>query len=344
MKKTIFLSFFLFIISNAFAQKQIKDYTIEELTAKREAALTEKEISNLEIIDEAIKLKAEINDALKLEDYDKATVLQAKLLTLKLEPTKAEKIQEIQDNIKKAVASEDFEKADALKKELDALNNVPKATGPPSDVKYTGPPSDVKYTNTSSSSINNSSKSNASSSSLTKNDIYGNSVVWMGLDFSLFNYVSKKKVGEEDKHLKYIAAWQKEFAKGVPEKKLAQWLGKPQFMSESYYIEKLYFQNLKNPWITEYSSGLTPDKIQAQLRIYKSNNHGLALVFIPGTFNEIEGEMALNIVWFDLDSRTIVNLQEISVKAGPATMTGRWLNGLIDATKKYVDHYYKKRV
>jgi hypothetical protein len=188
------------------------------------------------------------------------------------------------------------------------------------------------------------SSSNSSTTRLTKNDIYGSSVVWMGLDFSLLNYVSKKKVGEEQKHLKYVGAWQKEFTKSIPEKKLAQWLGKTLFMSENYYVENLYRENLNRPWMLEYSNSLSSEKIQTQIQTYKSNNQGLALVFIPGVFNETEGLLTLNIVWFDLDTRAIIDLKEVSVKAGPASMTSRWLDGLIEATKNYVDKYYKKRV
>lgn len=334
MKKTIFLSIFLLIASCVVAQKQIKDYTIDELTAKKAEAIAEKSIVNMDIFEEAIKIKTDIEAALKLEDYEKASLLQNKLTTLKITPPKAERIAELQIEINKAVAIEDYEKATALKNELDVLNNV---------IKPTAPPSDIKFTSTESSSSNNLVISSVSSN-LTKNAIYYSSSIWLGLDFSLFTYVSRKKIGEEQKHYKYINAWQKEFGKAVPEKKLAHWLGKPMFMDESYNVENLYQQNLSSQWIQESSNYLSPDKIQKQLQSYKSNNHGLALVFIPGIFNETEGQLSLNVVWFDMDTKTIVHLQEVSVKTGPATMTGRWLDGLVEATKVYVDKYYRKRI
>lgn len=334
MKHTFFLILFFFSIFSLKAQKQLKDYSIDELTTKKNEAIAEKSLANMEVYEEAIKIKTDLDAALKVEDYEKAAALQNKLNALKIIPSKTERIAEIQAEISKAVASEDYEKADALKKELDVLNNVSKPTAPPSDIKFTS----------SSSSSNSVKPTNVKSSNLTKNDIYGSSAVWMGLDFSLFTFVSKKKVGEEQKHYKFISIWQKDYGKAVPDKKIAHWLGKPMLMDESYNVEGLYLQNLNSQWIKESSSFLSQDKIETQLKLYKSNNHGLALVFIPGVFNETEGQLSLNVVWFDLDTRTIINLQEVSVKAGPNTMASRWIDGLIEATKTYVDKFYRKRI
>lgn len=343
--KHLLLVFFV-ALSSAFAhaQKALKDHTLQELNQKRAAAQAESSSAEVAVYDQAIKLKGDIDAALKVEDYDKAASLQQQLLGLKVPAPVSDKIKSLQTEMQKAVAAEDYAKADALKKELELLKNpapaavVSKPLASPSSGSTA--PSVSTQTN-SGSSI--SSGGAGSSGTMSKNDIYGGSATWMGLDFSLFSFVSSKKAGEEQKHFKYIDAWQEGFRKKVPEKKLAQWLGKGVFHSD-HGADNLYNQHLNKQWIVATSRSLSAEQIQAHIQTYRSSNHGLGLVMLPGSFDETAGEMSLYVVWFDLDSRSIVNMQEISVKASPSSMTGRWLNGLYVATKKYVDQYYKKRI
>lgn len=344
-KKLIVICFFcltLIIAKNTAAQKAINDYSVQELSQKKAEALASGSKADAGVYDAALMLREEINVALKVEDYDKATGLQAQLKALKLQPPPSNKAKEIQEAINKAVASEDYEKAESLKKELDALKNPAKIT--PTTVKETKtsappPSSQTVITSTHPSNVSSSDPS----SKLSKNDIYGNTTTYMGLDFSLFNFVSIKKNGEEQKNIKFISVWQDQFSKKIPEKKLAQWLGKSEFNSDRESSENLYTQNLNRQWIVASGRSLSENEIQAQLQTYKSSHHGLGLVFVPGSFDETNGQLSLYIVWFDLDTRTIVNMQNVSVKAGPSTMTARWLDGLVASTKKYIDQYYKKR-
>lgn len=347
MKQAITIFFVLLLSAPLFSQKPLKDHTVQELNQKRAAALAAKSTADVAVYDAALKLKTEIEAALKVEDYEKAAGLQSQLLALKIQPPATDKIKALQSEIEKAVASEDYVKADALKKEMELLKNSapstvvskPSTSGSSSPVAPSAPSSASAPASTGSVT----SSVSAGSSTMSKNDIYGSSATWMGLDFSLFSFVSSKKAGEEQKHLKYIPAWQEAFGKKVPEKKLAQWLGKGVFHSDRS-AEVLYTQNLNRPWITATNRSLSAEQVQAHLQTYRSSMHGLGLVMLPGSFDETAGEMSLYIVWFDLDTRTIVSMQDISVKAAPSSMTARWLNGLVAATKKYVDQHYKKRM
>ncbi len=345
MKNILLLSVFFFLIFPIMAQNPLSSYSLQELTQKRAEAEASKSTSKVAVYDEAIKLKKELNAALKVEDYEKAEVLKEKLKNLKItDAPSSSKSKELQDAIAKAVANEDFEKAAALKKELEALKNGTSKT-PVSKVSTTTTGTNSatsKGTITTQVPENTTSQNDKLVSVLTQKDIYGTSATWMGIDFSLFNFLSIKKSGEEELHIKYIPIWQKLFSKEIPDEKLGKWLSKTNFVSDCNYSENLYTQTLNRKWILSNGNSLTNDQIQAHLQTYKSNNHGLGLVLLPGLFDEITARVSLYVVWFDLDTRTIVHLQEISVKSPPSTMTARWLNGLVESTKKYVDDYFKK--
>ena len=220
-----------------------------------------------------------------------------------------------------------------LKKEIESLKGNTKNTSNSSNLS------------SSSSVVQSSSNTSSPPTSISKNSIYDPSVVWMGLDFSLFNYVSNKKVGEEQEHKKNIPIWQSEFHSQTGSEKLGKWLKKTKYIDDRSYTENLYTSNLNRSWIVSQKTALSKDKIQKQLSSYKSTNHGLALVFIPETFDEIEREITIQIVWFDLDSKAIVSLQSINFKGvNPGTMSNRWGAGLLDCTKTYIDQYFRKRL
>ncbi len=332
MKRLLFIFICLSFNIYLFAQKQIKEYTIQELNLKKKEALAGNDANNAEVYDLAIKYKSEIDAAIKVEDYEKAALFQEKITKLKTIPLLTEKIKELQDELSKAVAKEDYEKAEMLKKEIESLKGTNKNT--------------TNSSNISSSSITQpSSISPSPSTGISKNSIYDASVVWMGLDFSLFNYVSNKKVGEEQEHKKNIPIWQSEFHNQTGSEKLGKWLKKTQYIDDRSYTENLYNTNLNRSWIISQKTTLSKDKIQKHLLSYKTTKHGLALVFIPETFDEIEREITIQIIWFDLDSKAIVSVQSINFKGvNPGTMSNRWGAALLDCTKTYIDQYFRKKL
>lgn len=323
MKLLYFILFFVSLNFCLLSQKQIKDYSLQELNLKKKEAINLNDINNIEVFDLAIKYKAEIDAAIKVEDFDKAALFQDKLIQLKIIPLPAEKIKQLQNELNEAIAKEDFNKAESLKNEIDILKgNKPKP-------------------------INNSENTakNSTSSNLTKNNIYDFSVVWMGLDFSLFNFISSKKVGEELEYKKNILIWQKEFHSEIGSEKLGKWLKKTKFIDDRSFSESLYNNNLNRSWIKSQKTTLSIDKIQKHLLSYKSSNHGIALVFIPEIFDENEKEIIMNIVWFDVDTKAIIHNQSVTFKGvNTGTMTNRWGGALIDCTKTYVDQYFRKKL
>ncbi len=328
------LIYFLFLCFGfniyLFSQKQIKDYTLPELNLKKKEALASNDNSNAEVYDLAIKYKIEIDAAIKVEDYDKAAIFQEKIIKLKIILLPAEKIKELQNELNAAVAKEDYEKAEMIKKEIESLKGNDKNT--------------TSLSNQSSSSDLTQPSSNSSLSNISKNSIYDASVVWMGLDFSLFNYVSNKKIGEEQEHKKNISIWQNEFHTQTGSEKLGKWLKKTKYIDDRSFTENLYNSNLNRSWIVSQKTTLSNDKIQKHLLSYKSTNHGIALVFIPETFDETEREITIHVVWFDLDSKAIVSSQPINFKGvNPGTMSNRWGAALLDCTRTYINQYFRKK-
>jgi hypothetical protein len=360
MKIKVLIVFFCIACSFSLfsQQKEIKDMSVAELGQKKTAALAANSTDEANVYEAALKIWQQIDAAVKAEEYEKAAALKEDLKKLKVVPPPPDKTKELQEQLKKAIDQEDYAKADQLKKQIEEIKN------PKPAASASAPAQAISKTNTSKT--NNSGKSAPSSASsasapsasppasspsapssgglnsaLSKNDIYGGSVTYFGLDFSLFNYVSGKKLGEEQKHLKYISAWQKEFV--GPTKRLGAWLGKSSFNEEKSMVEGAAIQNLNRQWIVATSRSISTDQIIPQLQSYKSNSHGLGFVIIPGSFDETINRMSVYYVWFDLDTRTIVHMQELSAKVGAGAM-GRWLDGLVATTKTYVDDYYKKHL
>ena len=128
MKLLLFIFLCLSFNVHLFSQKQIKDYSLQELNLKKKEALASSDNNNAEVYDLAIKYKSEIDAAIKVEDYDKAAIFQEKIIKLKIILLPAEEIKQLRDELNKAVAKEDYEKAEMLKKEIESLKGNTKNT------------------------------------------------------------------------------------------------------------------------------------------------------------------------------------------------------------------------
>lgn len=498
MKNFIFILFVL-ISFNSIAQKQLSEYTIQELDVKKKEAVSSDNMADAAIYKKAIDLRTQIDAAAAAEDYTKAASLKKQLKSLSIGGATNENTSQLEEEIKKAVAAEDYEKASRLKKQLESggnkttsnndasssstlptiefINQVyfwnktdnsirpleydtpemktqaaggfgyAQATsfwviqGIKSDVTLNGSgnisfilkvtpgmnPTDMfrlvkfqilgkrtpsrhmaaftsssaAYAGTStkerrdndilitynkieegyyeilingrlvpgeytfyglgkmysfsvSSSYSNytarasndnaniSSNSNATTS-YSKSDIYReNSITWFGLDFSLFNMTFTKKMGKEDEMIKYFDIWQKQYEKEIPTPNMARWMRKTNITTDKDYTESLYRSNLKQNWISFDYNGISYNDIQNHLAKYKTNGNGIGLVLIPEQFNEDRDNYTIEFVWFDMNSKAIIHTQKISGRGHGGITQAGWRNVLVDATRNYIDEFYKR--
>ncbi len=500
MKKFI-LMFLIFSCTHSFAQKQLSEYTTQELEQKKKEAESANNVSEISLYKKAIEIRTQIDEAVLAEDYSKAATLKKQLKSLSNGDNEDnDKKTKLEEEIKKAIAAEDYEKANKLKKQLERLktdktsssNNETSLISLPAvefinqvyfwnktdnsirQLEYDTPEmktqaaggfgyaqatsfwviqgvkSDVTlnanentsfilkvspgmnpvdmfrlvkfqilgkrvpsrhmaaFTSSSAAyagsstkerrdndvpiiynkiddgyyeilingkllpgeytfyglgkmysfSVNTSFSNNTSrisnenntasvnlnsSTNYSKSDIYkDNSITWFGLDFSLFNLTFTKKMGREDEMIKYIGIWQKQYEKEIPPSNLARWLRKPAVNSEKDYSESLYRSNLKQNWISFDYHDISYNEIQNHLTKYKTNGNGIGLVLIPEQFNEDRDNYTVEFVWFDVSSKAIIHNQKISGRAHGGVTQAGWRDALIDATRNYIDQFYKK--
>ncbi len=201
------------------------------------------------------------------------------------------------------------------------------------------------YSNNNTSRVTNeSANSNVNSTTnYSKSSIYGeNNMTWFGIDFSLFNYTFTKKMGREDDLQKNMNNWIIKYDHEINESNLKRWLHKPGFVTDKDYSENLYHTHLKKNWISYDYNDVSQNAIQNHLNYYKSNTKGIGLVVLPEHFNEDRNNYTIEFVWFDTETKAIISTQKISGRgSGGATLNG-WIDVLIEATKTYIDQYYKK--
>ncbi len=200
-----------------------------------------------------------------------------------------------------------------------------------------------KNTSENSDYYNGNSATPASTTSYTRSDIYKEpNITWFGVDFSLFTFTFSKKMGQENQLLEKINSWQRRYENEITPLKLKAWFNKISFAAEKEYSESLYRTNLKQTWISNDFRGVSSAEIQEHLKNYKSNGRGIGMVLIPESFNEDRDNFTIEFVWFDIDTKAIIHSQQLNGRGhGGASLAG-WGDALIEATKSYVDKYYKK--
>jgi hypothetical protein len=116
----------------SFAQKPLADCSLEELQQQKGDAVAQNKMYDTAVYTKAINLRTQMDAATKTEDFTKAATLKQQLKSLKLiSPGDVEKINKLEEEIKKAVAAEDYAKAGELKKQVEIL----KGNKPPETLK-----------------------------------------------------------------------------------------------------------------------------------------------------------------------------------------------------------------
>ena len=206
----------------------------------------------------------------------------------------------------------------------------------------------------SSSSTYNSANSNAmrksenvtnstATTSYSKYDIYKESnITWYGVDFSLFTFTHSKKLGQESDLLKLLNKWQNHYEKEIPITSYKRWLGKVNLSVDKEISENLYKTNIKQNWISSDYQDVGVTEMQNHLKNYDSNGKGMGLVLFPELFNEDKDNYTVEFVWFDIETKAVIHSQKISGRGHGGSSLMGWGDALTQATKAYIDEYYKK--
>ncbi len=327
--KKLFFSICICLSFKCIAQKQIADYTLEELQKQQTEAVANNKIYDTEVFNKAITLRTQMDAATKAEDFTKAAALKEQLKALKLlSSADLAKINKLDEEIKKAVDAKDYAKAEQLKNQQEIIKGNKMVT-PATPVSNSTP---TEYY-----------APNSNTAPVSKNSIYNEAdITWFGADFSLFTYTFVRKEGKENELLKHINTWQKGYGKEVPAAKLKGWLKKKYVASDEDFVQNLYKTKLKQNWISSDYHDVSNAEIQEHLKNYNSNGKGIGLVLIPELFNEDRNNYTVEFVWFDIATKSIIDTQKITGKgSGGGTLSG-WIDAMLDATKTYVDKFYKR--
>lgn len=183
------------------------------------------------------------------------------------------------------------------------------------------------------------------STKYTKESIYSEkSITYFGLDLSLMNLLSYSKVGMEDKYAPSLDELIKMNNSTMSESKVKSWFDKKEVKVDLSFTSTEYKKFLAQKWIVNQTQNIEPDKIKQHLQNYKTTGTGIGLVIIPELFNETTRNGNMFFVWFDIETKALIYLKRsYGVQHAGVTIEGTWDYSIVDATKYYVDNYFKKK-
>ncbi|OFZ10261.1 MAG: hypothetical protein A3D92_04860 [Bacteroidetes bacterium RIFCSPHIGHO2_02_FULL_44_7] len=150
-------------------------------------------------------------------------------------------------------------------------------------------------------------------------------IVWFGTDFSFFRLSNEKKVGTEEIVAPYIPYWIEDYKLAIPNVKIASMLKIKKVIVDNDFTSVLFQDYLPERWIVRERHEVDLDEIRQHIAQYKTEKHGLGLVFIvenffkgiPGPGDEVPSKVHGHFVWFNIDNREIIYSHTIS--GTPAT-------------------------
>lgn len=153
---------------------------------------------------------------------------------------------------------------------------------------------------------------------------------YYGIDFSHFNLVNGKKVGDEAVVLEYISTWinlvNKRFI--INDKLEYQTDRKIEDLQE--YVQHLHFER-KDKWITYTRTPLLLDSVQKIIytTAFPKAKNQIGLVAIVGALDKDNESAYVNFVFFDTSTKEILwRLKYEGYNKNSGGMSSRWKKGL----------------
>lgn len=187
--------------------------------------------------------------------------------------------------------------------------------------------------------------SSQTTSEYTKESIYSEkSITYYGLDLSLMNLLSYSKLGKDQEYLPSLDELVAMNNKTMSESKVKSWFDKKEVKVDESFTSTEYKKFLAPKWIVNQTTSVDPEKLKQHIKNYKTTGSGLGLVIIVELFNETTRNGNMFFVWFDIETKDIVYLKRsYGVQHAGITIEGTWDYSVVDATKYYVDNYFKKK-
>lgn len=187
--------------------------------------------------------------------------------------------------------------------------------------------------------------SSVSTTNFTKESIYSEkSITYFGLDLSLMNLLSYSKLGKDQEYLSSLEELVKMNNNTMSESKVKSWFDKKEVKIDESFTSTEFKKYLAPKWIVNQTTSIDPEKIKEHLKNYKTTGTGLGLVIIVELFNETTRNGNMFFVWFDVATKDIVYYKRsYGVQHAGITIEGTWDYSVVDATKYYVDNYFKKK-
>ncbi len=179
----------------------------------------------------------------------------------------------------------------------------------------------------------------------TKESIYSEkSITYFGLDLSLMNLLSYTKLGKDETYLQSLDELVKINNSTMSESRVKSWFNKKEVKIDHSFTSSEYKNYMSKKWIVNQTQNIDQARIQQHLLNYKTSGTGVGLVIIPELFNENTRNGNMFFVWFDIETKAIIFLKRsYGVQSNGITIEGTWDYSVVDATKYYVDNYFKKK-
>lgn len=172
-------------------------------------------------------------------------------------------------------------------------------------------------------------------------DIYTIPVVyWYGVDFSLLQYINPRLQDHDASSLSFISTWSAQVKKDLNMGRFQAWLRKSHLNDESNLVSEYYRAVLEEgDWIGSNEQVLSIEKMQEQIELYPPSGSGLGLAYMPENINQQSGRMSGYFVWFDRETKAIVDTQRVEGRGSSEENWGKYFEELFT---NYIDYDYKK--
>jgi hypothetical protein len=169
-------------------------------------------------------------------------------------------------------------------------------------------------------------------------------LIYYGLDFSLLKLVKPQYVTNENVLRKYFGAWLSFYHNKFPPQNLTKMLKFDQTFFNDNAVQ-IRIDSVPKNWVVFSTHNVKIDSISNTIRTYNlGQDKGLGFVIHPIEFNTLTMKSTCYFTFFDIVTKKILWIAEISVDVKGLGLTQPFGYGMIESTKVFINDLYKKNV